>query len=190
MNLLLEGPDNAGKTTLARHIQARAIVAVEYFHPGGPPKDIGEEHLCMDTQDHLFRTADGCIVDRVTCISQQVYNPHGRLDADRQFALDELRRLSNLLIVYCRPSTDRLMRKEDFTWRDGESEEHKQKILRNQHLFIERYDAIMARVPHVLYDFDDQHAEDLRDLLVGAMNNNALHTGRLLNLLRSGDLKS
>jgi hypothetical protein len=47
------------------------------------------------------------------------------------------------------------MRFNDFTWREGESEEHKQKIIRNQHVFIERYDNIMAKIPCISYDFDD-----------------------------------
>ena len=151
MKIILEGPDNAGKTTLAYSIlgEDRSL----YFHPGGPPASIEAEHACIREQEVLFKMPR-LIHDRVTCISQQVYNSDEPLDQDRHAAMLRLFRLGALLI-YCRPPSDRLMSFEKFTWRDGETEEHKQKIIQRQHEFIRRYDELMEALPCVHYDFDN-----------------------------------
>jgi hypothetical protein len=83
--------------------------------------------------------------------------------------MDEFLR-EDVLIIYCRPSTDRLLRVQDLTWRDGETEEHRQKIINNQHIFVDRYDAIMTTVPCITYDFDHSSAEVIFTKLVKAMN--------------------
>ena len=74
------------------------------------------------------------------------------------------------------------MRKEDFTWRDGETEEHKQKIIERQHEFILRYDDVMTRVPHVLYDFEDSSAASIRRLLGRGFTNDPMALGELHRL--------
>lgn len=170
MRIILEGPDNAGKTTLASRL-IKACPAIEYHHPGGKPDDFQHELRCIEEQMGWLDSA-AIIIDRVTPISQQVYNPDIVHDATRQEAL-KLMMAKNPIIIYCRPSTDRLMRFNDFTWREGESEEHKQKIIRNQHVFIERYDKIMRTVPCISYDFDDQANANLitKQLQSGLLGN-------------------
>lgn len=153
MRIILEGPDNAGKTTLASRIM-KAAPGVEYHHPGGKPDNWDHEKACI-LEQLGWLDSESIIVDRITSISQQVYNPDLRYEQMRDEALQQMM-LKKPVIIYCRPSTDRLMRFNDFTWREGESEEHKQKIIRNQHIFIERYDKIMRNVPCISYDFDDQ----------------------------------
>jgi adenylate kinase family enzyme len=161
MRVILEGPDNAGKTTLANKLRE---LGVEYFHPGGPPKDYSAEVDCMTQQRAKLGVLSNIVMDRVTCISQQVYNHHVGYNEARNLYLNELLAVHPILI-YCRPSTDRLMRKQDFTWRDGETEEHKQKIIEGQHLFIGRYDDLMQRTPHIVYNFEDSSAEMVLDAL-------------------------
>ena len=156
MRLILEGPDNAGKTSLAQRL-LQANVHVKYNHPGGKPDSFEDEERCIKEQ-LIWLHDHHTILDRVTPISQRVYNPDEVAD---KFRIDMWSHYlqHKPVVVYCRPSTDRLMRFQDFTWRDGETEEHRQKIIRNQHTFIERYDAIMATVPHVLYAFDEPMGE-------------------------------
>lgn len=168
MRVILEGPDNAGKTTLARKVTG-ACPHVVYRHPGGPPPTFEAERACMIEQEGWLCLSH-TVVDRVTSISQRVYSPDPALDPERAAHLQKLLQVYKPLVIYCRPSTDRLMRREDFTWRDGETEEHKQKILQNQHTFIQRYDEVMTPVPHVAYDFDDPNSSVIVQRLCGAMS--------------------
>lgn len=159
MRLILEGPDNAGKTTLARRLaDACGGEVLRYFHPGGRPESIHEELNCLeDQQMHLC--GGSVILDRVTAISQRVYNPDPQFDARRAQAWRKMQ-IQCPVVLYCRPSNDRLLRTQDFTWREGETDEHKEKIIRGQHEFVQRYDALFASIPCVSYDWaDDVHRE-------------------------------
>lgn len=165
MKIVLEGPDNAGKTTLAQKLCMQAK-GLRYYHPGGKPAGIREETEFCILQVAMLNV-DGVLMDRCTPISQQVYNPDPAMDMVRNKYLAEMR-YKNPVFIYCRPSTDRLMRVEDLTWREGESEEHKQKIILNQHTFIDRYDQIMQRVPHIAYDFESPMADVIVAKLIAA----------------------
>lgn len=172
MRLLLEGPDNAGKTTLAKFIH-EAVPNSFYYHPGARPDDMYQEMKCLEDQKHLFMHHNFIIQDRCTAISQRVYNPHVNLDIVRKSFMDEMLALG-IVVIYARPNFDRLMRIEDFTWREGEDEEHKQKIIKNQATFIERYDKIMAAIPCVTYDYEDETVSKIvRSKCVGAMSGNS-----------------
>ena len=170
MKLILEGPDNAGKTTLAQRVVAALGDRVIYRHPGGRPDDLQAELNCMNEQLWLLTNQPNIVHDRVTCISQQVYNSDVQLNEMRNLALRDLMSIPGLVIVYCRPPTDRLMAVEEFTWREGETEEHMQKIVRNQHKFIERYDALMQTVPCISYNYKEPSAEVIYQKIVQAMS--------------------
>lgn len=167
MKILLEGSDNAGKTTLARAIHD-ACQHTFYFHPGGKPKDLEDEIACIDTQLQILNN-DRVIMDRCTPISQMVYNPEPNQDVYRRRRLREYIQ-DDVVIIYARPSTDRLLRVQDLTWREDETEEHKQKIIQNQHIFIDRYDKVMAEVPCISYDFEESFANTIRIKAINAMN--------------------
>lgn len=166
MKIILEGPDNAGKTTLAQKLCIEAK-SLRYYHPGGKPAGLKEEtDFCI--QQIAMLSTDDILMDRCTPISQQVYNPDKMADLTRNKYLAEMR-FKGPVFIYCRPSTDRLMRTDLFTWREGESEEHKQKIIEGQHTFIGRYDAIMQRVPHIAYDFESPMADVIFTKLLAAI---------------------
>jgi thymidylate kinase len=173
MRIILEGPDNAGKTTLARLVTANIGHRIRYFHPGGRPKTLQDELSCMKQQERLLGE-DNILIDRVTAISQQVYSPSDDSEINywRSQGLEHLLQ-QNPVVIYCRPSTDRLMRFQDFTWRDGETEQFKQEIIEGQHRFIERYDKLMQTVPCLTYDFDDPIGSVIRTKLALACGGRA-----------------
>lgn len=180
MRVILEGPDNAGKTTLAQSL-LHGNVHVKYNHPGGKPDSFEDEERCIK-QQLVWLQDHHTIVDRVTPISQRVYNPDEVAD---KFRIDMWGHYlqHKPVVVYCRPSTDRLMRFQDFTWRDGETEEHRQKIIRGQHEFIGRYDKIMATVPHVLYAFDEPMGDIVRTKLHQGLAGNRDAEAWLFNIM-------
>jgi adenylate kinase family enzyme len=174
MNVILEGPDNAGKTTLAEHLKSN-VTGFTYYHPGGKPDDWAAEEAFMQIQHDLAATRDRHVLDRVTCISQQVYNP----DDDPDDGRDPIRsahallltQLRNVVVIYCRPPNEVLMDVGNFKWRPEESEEHRQKIISRQHEFVERYDRVMLSVPAIFYNWKDEaHATVIKTKLVQALN--------------------
>ena len=168
-NIVLEGPDNAGKSTLAAAL-IKAVPKHQYYHPGGAPDSLEAEEKFVGAQLLLATSKSPIVFDRLTPISQMVYNPDPALERTRVAAALDI--LQHCVLVYCRPSTDRLMRTDAFTWREGESEEHKQKIIKNQIEFIQRYDKLLLMFPHVTYSFDDVFAAELTEYLVEAMKGN------------------
>lgn len=167
MLLILEGPDNAGKTTLAQTISKALKGKLTYFHPGGRPETITQELECIDEQMAYLKKGN-VMLDRCTPISQQIYNHDGVLTMIRQEALQDMLKLG-VLIIYCRPSTDRLLRTQDLTWRDGETDEHKQKIIHNQHEYVHAYDMLMAQIPCIIYNFEDyEQAKTIVDKIVSS----------------------
>lgn len=160
MRIILEGPDNAGKTSLANRWKHELGPNVEYFHPGGKPEDIDAEGRCVEDQLERLAAACAIVMDRCTPLSQRVYNPDPNLNMWRAHMWQRYVDLE-VLVIYCRPTTDRLLRTQDLTWREGETDEHKEKIIRNQHLFVQRYDELMQGIPNVCYDFEDRAHADI-----------------------------
>jgi hypothetical protein len=167
MRLILEGPDNAGKTTLARRIAAGAPSDMIYFHPGGKPTDFDHETRCITEQLKQLTQYPNIVIDRITPISQMVYNPDELLDPVRLRTIQQYLD-AGAIFIYCRPSIDRLLRTQDLTWREDETDEHKEKIIRNQHTFVLRYDQIMRKIPCVFYDFE--HRELAKIIEAKAVN--------------------
>ena len=166
MKVVLEGPDNAGKTTLADKLRHQ-VNGLKYYHPGGAPPDALAEATGRQTQQQMFNDVDCILFDRVTCVSQQVYNPHEVRDPTRRFYAFDMVEQSGLVVIYCRPNNEVLMDVGNFKWRPDETEEHRQKIIGRAHEFVERYDKVMLTVPCITYDWRDQvHAEMIERMLV------------------------
>lgn len=157
MNVIVTGPDNGGKTTLADILVREG--GYRYYHSGGPPRSSEEELRFLNEQFNLCLQRDqSYVLDRISGIAQQVYRDR----IGEELLCANVRTIMALehrpIIVYCRPPNDRLMAFENFTWRPEETDEEKQNILDNQHKFIDRYDAVMSKLPHVIYDFTDEAA--------------------------------
>lgn len=167
MHIILEGPDNSGKTTLANHMMG-CVKNLIVHHPGGRPAHEEAELACVNEQLQMLKSdCPALVLDRITPISQSVYAD----DGDNYIRGIRLTRMLNThpVVVYCRPSNDRLMSFENFTWRAGETEEHKQRIITNQHEYIRRYDTIMGLIPHITYDFDCPTSKHILSKLVSGL---------------------
>lgn len=98
MNIVLEGPDNAGKSTLAKYLQEH--LGLPLRHSGGPGKHPGE---IQERVDRYYNDPHDMIYDRHPCISQGIYLSALRL-AGEYVTLDREERFykSKPLIIYCR----------------------------------------------------------------------------------------
>jgi len=143
MIIILEGPDNAGKSTLAEKLSVD--LEVDLVHPGGPPKNIVEVIARCQEQLTTFQlsTEVDFIYDRVTCISDYVYR--GRHEFDRMFGVyhASLRMAKNVIIIYCRPSDERLRNFSDHIQKDHEDAAVVQHAKDNVDRIISEYDTIM-----------------------------------------------
>lgn len=131
----------------------------------------------------MIKNFDSFLLDRCTAISQQVYTPDPEITHVRKSWLDVALK-AGVVFVYCRPDTDWLMSFEHFTWRDGETEDFKQEIISKQHLFIERYDELFLRIPHVHYDYRSSEATAIvKHLSLAATGNST--SMQLVNALKT-----
>lgn len=92
MNIVVEGPDGSGKSTLVAEL-AR-VMSLPVVRSAGPPSDIGAR-----VRDHLAR--QNTIFDRHVCVSQSVYG-HIRGEIFPRVYLKDFRE-QNPLLIYCRP---------------------------------------------------------------------------------------
>lgn len=153
MSIILEGPDNAGKTTLAMDLR-KLCSDVVYHHSGGRPT-IEEIGPCLEEQLNLSKRLD-VLIDRVTSISEQVYRPGMFGNVYYQSKIRGMLNAEHCVVIYCRPPTDRLVSQESIEFRDEENEETRSRILENLHSTVEKYDALMTSIPHIPYDYTDE----------------------------------
>lgn len=162
MTILLEGCDASGKTSLARLVQ-KMNPDIYYYASGGAPKSISEMIGFCD-QQYRLACNDHIILDRVTPISHPIYNAD-KLDIDDidflSGMLDRILKLYNTTLVYCRPSNEHLLNPKSHEWKEYDTPEHIEKVLTQQHMFIEAYDQVMSAHPHILVNFEntDQYVE-------------------------------
>lgn len=146
--IIIEGPDNAGKSTLAHKL------GLEYKHPGPAPINNFELNMCLHTQLQLMKLP--IVHDRVTCISHQVYNEGWFNNHLLRQYLDQFIACKQVLFIYCRPSESHLMNFAHHKAKDYDTEDHIKRVINNQHQFIQLYDKIFESIPHIVYDFTDQ----------------------------------
>jgi len=150
--IILEGPDNGGKSTLAYKFGLPVV------HPGGAPKTPDEEQIMFRRQ---FRVCTTKIVhDRVTCISQQVYqkrlkDPYYHLHAKL------LAGSAHCVIIYCRPDDEELLDFTKHSVAEHDTEEQMAYVRSNAELFVRSYDILMSDLPHIKYNYKVDKLDDL-----------------------------
>lgn len=155
MGIIVEGPDNSGKTTLCNLLESKLHMPV--FHAGGPvnTNDLALK-LCKEQTQFLHHNV---ILDRITPISRQIYqNRFG--DPDLIDHLKRMMAIPSCILIYCRPPNERLMDMKNHEIKAHDTPEHMAYVLENQHNFIEQYDRLMAGVPHIEYDWTEGFNED------------------------------
>lgn len=136
--VIIEGPDGAGKSTLAKRLAVH--LGVEVFHSGGPPMDIKHLQLKMDKIKKNYRSH---VIDRTPHISEPIYAP---VNGRRVFIpIDVLHKeLSDLkpLIIYCRlKSAVDMFKAIDRSKKLHKSPEHLREVMEQYSKVVQKYDA-------------------------------------------------
>lgn len=167
MIIIVEGPDNSGKSTLAKELSE--LLGYTVSHPGGSPKTIDAATACCADQQSRLEHAESLklIMDRVTCISDLAYQ-------DRNHDLYNLyqRQMiasNGVVLVYCRPPK-RVIRSFKGTGIKPHKSAEEVKFARsNIKRIIDSYDSIMQHLPHFVYDHTQDTAVKLAAKIVGGV---------------------
>jgi thymidylate kinase len=166
MILILEGPDGAGKTTLAetlRHrLQTKGMVHIVKH---GPYKGIEAEHLCriyFRSMSPALTFDDTVIMDR-SWLSEPIYgevyrNGENRIDVPRKRMLERTALSRGAVIVHCQPDFE--VCAEAFEKRANE--EYLDDISQLEQVYDE-YDLIgtTTSIPTVHYDYTRDTIDEL-----------------------------
>jgi len=138
--VILEGPDGAGKSTLAASL-ARSLNR-EVFHSGGPPVN---KLILEDKLDEVEQKFDTHVIDRVPHISEPIYS---RVSVRRSFIPefqlhDRLKRFDPI-VVYCRlPQMSDMFKAIDRSKKPHKPSQHLEEVLKQYRAVVQDYDITM-----------------------------------------------
>lgn len=167
MQIILEGPDNAGKSTLAAHLSDALDIDVQ--HSGGPSKWPGEVNSrCFEFNQRRMTQ----LFDRHPAISQNIYvealNNNGELVTEENVAefYD-----SHPLIIYCK----NVRGVEGHEQSEHSSPEYFEQVSANMERLGQLYDDWAVEKAHIVYRIGDDM--DRIVALVSAATVPQLHAG-------------
>jgi hypothetical protein len=141
MNIVLDGPDNAGKSTLAAAL-SRATGYPIKDKEGRPPN-----HDALLQKIQFYLTLDGLIIDRHPVISQSVYG-FLRHDQPIPYHLIERFHMQDNLIIYCRCVERGL---EGHEPSNTDTPDHLEMLQAKQVQILQMYDSLMNEVATIWY---------------------------------------
>jgi adenylate kinase family enzyme len=156
--IILEGPDNAGKSTLGEYIANNLNIPMH--HAKGPPKSHEEIRERQDAINNRLAKREWCVTDRTPVISDNIYG--AALSRDRlHFTTNDLATFFRFrpLIIYCRPPFDELMKvTKSHKVKDHETKAHVDAMRKNAETIVALYDNFFqAWSPHTWYDWTGQN---------------------------------
>ncbi len=158
--IIIEGPDNAGKSTLAAILSKTFNLPIH--HAGGPPKNYDE---IMERSNYILNNSSGFIFDRVPFISEPVYSilRNYNLFADEFEVYNRLKKLKPI-IIYCRPPDNIILDLTTHGVKDWDDLDHLLGVSNNIKKLVDRYDEVMNSSylpPCRLYDYTSDGIDNL-----------------------------
>ncbi len=157
MIVILEGPDGAGKTSLAQEIAA--IIDAEIHHEGPPQTEELLQHYAT-LLDDAFRTQEDVVFDRLH-LGEAVYGPlmrgRSRIDELGMELLVKQIKTVGAVTVYCWPPFDRAF----YNWKAR----HKTEYVPDENIYRRVYDAYHTLMqlypPDFFWDYTKDSEPDL-----------------------------
>lgn len=149
MNIILEGFDGTGKSTLAQHIHKEFGCRID--HHRGRPTD--REHFLrrLRSSRYYHTMRQSVVFDRFPAISENVYRDCGGFAFDN--ILWEIQKCKIDVIVHCTGSLLTIQPEHDGTQRDRDDT---QRLMLSAHEYLMIYDVVMSDlanyIPIIRYD--------------------------------------
>jgi hypothetical protein len=160
MILVIEGPDNGGKSTLARHISEQLGWPIQPSE--GPDKYPGE----INERIRRYQSLERVIFDRHPCVSQPIYSKfRGNTPVD-QSLLDQFY-ASKPLLVYCQLPRGRTL--NGHVVKPHDSKEHLETVSANFDRIAAFYDAWAIEHATIIRRWSDPH-DRILSMIWGALN--------------------
>lgn len=159
MNIILEGPDNSGKSTLAEHLGT--FMGLEVVKSEGREKWPGEVNDRIRRYNSQYNKV---IYDRHPVVSQTLYNLIKTNTPVDEELLQQFYQEKNIL-VYCRPLIERKM--EGHVAKDYDEPEYLATIEEKYGPLVKLYDEWALSHAHFLYRIGDDRTR-LLEALKGA----------------------
>lgn len=154
MKIVVEGPDNSGKSTLIRHLSASLDIPVV---PGeGPGRSVEE----INDRVKRYATISHSIFDRHPCVSQPIYNQFRQGPSIDAELIDQFYHQDNLFI-YCvgRDTLEGQVIKDYDRSTDEAGIVHEDTVRQNHQAICASYSRWAEQHAHVTYRIDDGFAK-------------------------------
>ena len=152
---IFEGPDGAGKSFTA--LEVSRAVDLPIHHAGAYPLTPGE--MLRRIADQLLIRDK--IIDRYSIISEHIYGPIIR---NTQLVSEYWFTQIHLPVIYCRPSLNTILSVK-LESKPHKNKEHTDKVKEKIVKIVGAYDELMCKIPHVLFNRDEQTVEELCHVL-------------------------
>lgn len=182
MILILEGPDGAGKTTLAETLRQRFQGnGMVHIVKHGPYTGIEPEHLCriyFRAMSPALTFDDTVIMDR-SWISEPIYgevyrNGQNRIDMPRKRMLERVALSRGVVVIHCQPDFETCAE----TFEKRPDEEYLDDINQLEQVY-EEYEALplITNLPTVHYDYTCDTVDELLDKVAKVSTKNEASGG-------------
>lgn len=153
MMIVVEGPDNAGKSTLINKLSGELGRSVMVMPGEGPEKYAGEINNRIRNYQRWLRYPGVVIFDRHPCISQPIYGLFRQNTQVEQELIDEFY-AAQPFILYCRPAYGVTL--EGHVAKDHDTAEHLAAVDANKEKITELYDIWALSHAHLVYRIGDR----------------------------------
>lgn len=150
--IIVEGPDNSGKTTLVASLVKDLKLKVLDSDIKGPP---------LDAQDNYFRTKSlilkalkhprsNTITDRLSLIGESIYGPICRGKDlwvpmfEKKMKMYTVLKIIDPFFIYCRPPKNIVLNMGSHQLKDYDTPEHITQVEKNKALILKAYDNYFA----------------------------------------------
>lgn len=159
MNIVFEGPDNAGKSTMAEYVSRTLGMPLRYS--GGRETVPGE----INVRAEEFMKLDGYVFDRHPVVSQEIYRQIHHGTCVRPILIDRFYRSATLLICCVSPIDEGL---DGQIIKDYDKPEHQKQIQDHYQRIRRLYDEWAINRAHIIARKYGNY-QLLTDLIKGAI---------------------
>ena len=176
--VIIEGPDNSGKTTLLNKLQVIHKLGYLAIPHRGPTDKYHDLYVNMEyiLNRAIRSSSKRYIVDRLPLISESIYGPLCRKRDLWVENFEDKLRFSKALttldpfIIYCRPPREKILNMNTHQVKDYDTKEHLAQVNKQKQNIIDAYDNYFYHwynpYKFFVYDYTNpQHDAELNKLL-------------------------